>query len=195
MPQAPSAWTPPAAPAQQWSNYQQGWSPTPGYGAAPYYGQAADYGSSPLATISGVLLLVVGGIVLLLGVGILLMGLFAGLIAGSFLESIDPSIAVGGGGLLALIAIFGLVILLIGILEVAAAIGIFIHKSWARWTGIVIGTIGLILGFFMLVGAMFPRSPDGGDLVFSLLWVAANGFIVAALAVANEHFQIAYPRR
>ena len=185
------SWTPPPPPVQHWPSYQQGWSPPPGYGAAPYYQRVDEYASSPLATISGVLLLVIGGIITLLGVGVF----FVGIVAGPFIESLGPAIAEGGDAVAPVIVFFGVVIGVIGILEIAAGIGVFVHKAWARWFGIALATIGLILGFFMLVGTMSDRNPEGGSLVISVLWVAANGFVVAALAVANEHFERGYARR
>ena len=182
---------PPPPPAQQWSSYQQSWSPPPAYGAAPYYARLDEYGSSPLATVAGVLLLVIGGIITLLGLSVL----FIGIVAAPFLESIEPAVDGGAAAVSSLIAVFGVVFLVIGILGMAAGIGVFVHKSWARWLGVTLAGIALALGFMMLIGAMSDASPDGADLVISVLWVASNAFIVAALVLASEHFKRGYQQR
>jgi hypothetical protein len=153
--------------------------------AAPYY-RGDEYGFSALAVIAGVLLVVIGSVVVLVGVG----ALFAGLVAGPFIDSFE--VPGTGSAVAGLILLFALIVLAIGILELAAGIGVFVHKSWARWVGIVLAVIALIFGFFALIGAMSDVSVDGASSVILILWVAANGFIVAALAVADEHFQRTY---
>lgn len=142
-----------------------------------------------MAIVAGVLLLVIGGIVILVGIG----ALFAGLVAGPFIDSFDVSGA--GSAVAGLILLFAVIFFLIGILELAAGVGIFVHKRWGRWVGIVLAVIALIFGLFALIGAMSGPSVDGASSVISILWVAANGFIVAALAVADEHFRKIYPGR
>ena len=136
-------------------------------------------------------MLVVGGLVTLIGVGVL----FAGMVAGPFIESFGSAFPGGDSSVTAMISVIGVVIAVIGILEIAAGIGVFVHQSWARWLGIVLATLGLLLGFFMLIGTMSDPVGGGADLVISLLWVATNGFVVAALAVAGEHFQRVSPGR
>ena len=124
--------------------------------------------------------MVIGAIVILLGVGML----FIGLAAGPFLDTFDP----GFPGTEFLTAV-GLSVVVVGVLEIAASIGVFEHRGWARWIGVIVAVIGLIFAFFALLGAMSDLSVDGASLVISILWVAANGFIVAALAAGWEHFE------
>src|SRR5215203_1256531 len=123
-----------------------------------------EYGYSPVATVAGVLMLMIGALVTLVGIGSLL----AALVAGSIFDSLDfPG---GGGAVASVIVIFAAIFLAVGILESAAAIGVFVHKSWARWVGIVVGVIGLILGFFTLLGALSDLRVDGAGSVASVLW-------------------------
>jgi len=124
-----------------------------------------------------------------------LLLLLLGAAGATFIEEIDPSLAGEGDAIAAVIVGAAAILLVIGILEMIASIGVFVHKGWARWVGIVVGTIGLVLGFLVLIGSFLPPGGNSGDLVFSLLWLGAHGFVVAALAAAGEHFQPAYPRR
>jgi len=87
------------------------------------------------------------------------------------------------------------ILLIIGILEIIGSVGVFVHKGWARWLGIVLATIGLVIGFLVLIGTFLPPAGGAGDVIFALLWLAAHRFVVAALAARGEHFQPAYPRR
>jgi hypothetical protein len=130
--------------------------------------------------IAGVLLMVIGAIVVLMGVGIL----FLGLAAGPLLDAFDPTFP----GTEFLTAV-GLSVVVVGILEIAASIGVFEHRGWARWVGVILAVIGLIFGFFALLGSISDLNVDGASLVISILWVAANGFIVAALAAGWDHFE------
>ena len=150
----------------------------------------AQTGSSPLAVIAGVILLVVGVLMTLVGLLLLLVGAAGA----AFLAEIDPSIATEADAIATLLVATAAILLVMGIVEIIGSIGIFVHKGWARWLGVVAGTIGLVLGFLVLISSFLPPA-NSGDLILSLIWLAANGFIVAALAAAGEHFRPAYPRR
>lgn len=65
----------------------------------------------------------------------------------------------------------------------------------ARWLGVVVGSIGVVIGFLVLIGTFAPPAGGSGEAFISLIWLGATGFVVAALAVAGDHFQPVYPPR
>ena len=77
--------------------------------------------------------------------------------------------------------------LVLGILDIISSIGIFLHKGWARWTGIVLGVLGALLGLAVVVTAL-EQPFDAGMLIFGLIWVGAHAFAVLGLAVGSRHF-------
>jgi hypothetical protein len=185
-PNQQQGWSPPTQQSWQsgqgWAPPTQGWPPSQTW--QPYWQQTPTYQSSALVTIAAVCILVAGALFTLFGLLLLILGA-----AGSaFLSDFDPSFGEFGAAVAAVVITVSAILLVIGILEIAAAIGIFVHKTWARWTGIVLGVIGVLLGFLMLIAAFEPPS-DGGFAIFAVIWLAAHGFAVAALAAGGEHFQ------
>jgi len=141
--------------------------------------------------VAGVILLVVGVLMTLLGLLVLLVGAAGA----AFLEEVEPTLGGEAGAVAALFVGIAAIMLLIGILEIISSVGVFVHKGWARWLGVVMGTIGLVFGFLMLIAAFLTPAGSTGDLVVVLIWLSAHGFVVAALAAAGDHFRPAYPRR
>ena len=170
-------------PPNQWQSPSQPYQPG-------YWPITPEYGSSSLVTIAGVVLLILGALFTLGGVGFVLVAS-----AGSaFVESLDPSfedVGAAAAGVLMAMAIF---ILVIGVIEIVTSVGLFIHKGWARWTGIVISVIGIILGLLMVMFAYEPPA-DTGFAGFALVWTAAHAFVAAALAAGRVHFERGYARR
>ncbi|MEA2622759.1 MAG: hypothetical protein QOH61_1669 [Chloroflexota bacterium] len=195
----------PQAPPQ----YQQqpGYPPAPGYppqaqppGAwgqapAPNYwvtAEATQYGkgNSVLAIIAGVPLLLYGLLVTLAGAAILVVR--------SLLDDAITS-AIGDGSLTAtdartlrdVIVGVAVVILIIGILHLLAAIGIWAHKGWGRWLGIIFGVIGTLIGLAALVGVRATpgvTGSRGSDLGSSLLILVPYAFVLIAMIVGGAHF-------
>lgn len=213
-PQAPApippqpAWTPPPQPVwtppqqQSWAQQQQSWpqqqqwpqqqpwayppaSVQPSYWAAP-----REPASSPLATTAAVILLVVSILAGLVGLVILFVGAAAGSILPFFSEFAGQAEAISTA-----IVVAGTLTLFVSVLGVTSGIGVFAHKSWARWMGVAVGAIGVVLGFLLLIGTFATSAVDTGGLVLSIIWLAVNGFVVVALAVASDHFQPAPPVR
>lgn len=137
------------------------------------------------------MLLIVGVLVGLIGLLLLVVG--AG--GAELLEYVDPSLGSEAGAVAAVILVFALVFIALGVAEIVSAIGVFVHKSWARWLGVALASIGVVLGLLLLVGTFAGGGGAGGDVVFAIVWLAAHGFAVAALAVAGDHFQPSFPRR
>ncbi len=185
-----SGWTGPA-PQPTWAEPPQ-WGSTQPQGAAPpqgYWQAPPAQGNSVLAVIAGAVLLVMGILVGLIGLAFVIL-----VAAGpELLAELDPSLGIPGAAIGAVLTVIAVVLLIFAALNVLAAIGVFLHKGWARWTGIVTGAIGLILGLLSLIG----QAGAGGaaDVLFVLLWLAAYGFVLVALSVGGEHFERRYPSR
>lgn len=157
------------------------WSPV------GYY--APQYGSSALATVAGVVLLILGLLVGLLSV----FGLLVGVAGAAFIEEIDPTFSGAGGAFAAFFVILFGFLLVFAVLHVAAAIGVFAHRSWARWVGIILALLGLLFGGLGLIGVAADPVTAGEGLIVFFIWLTAYGFSLAALAAGGEHFAPRYP--
>jgi hypothetical protein len=75
-------------------------------------------------------------------------------------------------------------VLLPAIAHILAAIGIFGHKRWARWTGLAVGVLGVSVTVLLLLTQMRV-----GRVSFPIyLVILAYGFTVAVLATRAGHF-------
>lgn len=193
-PQGPG-WQPPAGtwqpPANAWQQQpgstwgQQQWPPgaQPGWGT-DHWPPLGPYGSHPLAIVAAIALMVVGAFLLLIAI---LAIAFVG--AGSaFLEQYDPTLSGMGSAVTAVfIVVFG-VLLVISLLHFASAIGVFLHKSWARWMGIVLAVLGLLFGLLMLIGSTDSPEATAGALAVVVVWLGAYGLSLIGLAAGGRHF-------
>ncbi|MGW4032410.1 DUF7144 family membrane protein [Streptomyces sp. NPDC004838] len=68
---------------------------------------------------------------------------------------------------------WGWIHLAIGVCLVVTGLGVLKNMAWARYTGILIAAIGLVMQFLFL-----PYLP-----IWSVIMIAINGFIIWALAV------------
>ena len=210
MPPPQQGWTPhqqqPGNPPQQqgWAAPQQGWAPpqqpswappqqpswAAGYPGQPPYWTPPQYRSSPLAVIAGIALLISGVLITLIGLLLLVVGIGGA----SLLEEIDPTLTDDGAAVAAVIMAVAVILLVVGILEIVGSIGVFTHKSWGRWAGIVLASVGVVLGLLLTIASFAPGG-SVGDAVIAIIWLGAHGFVAAALAVAGDHFQPVYPPR
>lgn len=172
-------------PGQQWQG-QPGWGPPPGF-------FEAEYPTSAMVAIAGVILFVFGLFVTLIGVGGLALG---SLINEALLEfgPIDaPGFDVGAiSGVI--VVIFG-IFLLLGILHLVSAIGVFVHKQWARIVAIVLSILGALLGLVSVVVAVDTRGrADGSELGVAVVIAFGYGFSLFALIAGGGHFRRRYRR-
>lgn len=161
-------------------------APPPPQGSAPPPPPPPAVAERPgIVTAAGVTLIVLGALTLLVSVLLLIaVGLFAGA-AGSIPESEIPA---GMGGMFGAFAGAIFVIMLIvagfGVLQLVSGIQVLGGRNWARIVGIVVAAIA---GLFALVGL---AGSDGGGVIFNLIMVAANGFVVWALATTGPWFAV-----
>jgi hypothetical protein len=86
----------------------------------------------------------------------------------------------------------GIIVIVLGALDVVSAIGVLLHKSWARWTAIVLGVLGTLLGLFVVWVATEPPL-DAGMVIFGVIWVGAHVLAVIGMAAGGRHFEPARP--
>jgi len=90
------------------------------------------------------------------------------------------------GAVAGVIIVVALILLAVGILDIVAGANVLGGRSWARITGIV---LAVILGLLSIPGLFGGGSNNGGGGIFvSLIIVAANAFIVWALATTGGWF-------
>ncbi len=148
---------PPQQPQQpQWSpppQQPQGWG-GPGYGGAPVRPTSV--------TLSAIYLIVMG----------ILVGLVGGCAAagGALIGSADSNVP-GLGGVGAAVGVFGIIILIIGILQIAAGAGSLTGAGWARWTGIIVSIIFAILLILGGLGSLTGSNGVGSGIVSLVLGV------------------------
>jgi len=126
---------------------------------------------------------VLGVLTLLLGIFLLLgAALFAG--AAGDIPSVGEMPGLGGmvGAVAGFVFIVTLIVVGFGALQLVTGLKVLSGRGWARTTGIVIAVIGGVLALAGIGGG------DGGSVVISLAFVAANAFVVYALATAGPWF-------
>jgi len=136
-----------------------------------------------MVTGAGIAMIVIGILITLAG----LLALFVGAIIGGASNAFDvqaPGFGSIAGAAAAVVIVFSIIVLAIGILDIIAAINVFSGRSWARWTGIVVA--GLLILFSL--GSL--GSGDSGGVIVGLVWIAANAFVIYALAVAGSWFAL-----
>ena len=130
---------------------------------------------------AGIVMIVIGALITLVG----LLSLVVGGILGGAATGIDfqaPGLGGFAGAAAGAIIVFALILMAIGILDIVAGAKVMGGRGWARITGIV---VAVLLALFSLGGL---GSGDGSGTVFSLIWLAANAFIIWALATSGSWF-------
>lgn len=193
------AWQqPPAQPGQPWQQpppaWQQPppqWTPQQGWGQAGYWTPAAEYANNPLVIIAGVVLLIFGLLVTLVGI----VGLLGGMMAAAlFEEFVTPDMGFDfdvRSLATVVLVIFGIVLVL-GILHLLSALGIFLHKGWARAIGLFLAVLGTLIGVLMVVTALDLRRAEEGGLVVALVVAVGYGLTLFALILGGNHFRRKY---
>ena len=170
QPPAQPQWTPPPQQPAGWGG--------PGYGGAP---------PRPTAVTLAAIYLIVMGVLLALG------GAACGLLGGG-LSAVDPGTGTPGGNPFAVlggaIAVFGIIVLILGILSIAAGAGALGGRGWARWTGVVVSVLFVILGVLLILGSLGNMDASGGvtSLVFWVIITVAYALTAWALISASAYF-------
>jgi hypothetical protein len=136
-----------------------------------------------LVVVAGIFLLLAGILTFLLGT---IFGLLGGLLAvvGTAEEDLGVLGPLGG-----IVAGLSFLVIFWGLLEVVAAIGMFIHRAWGRALGLIVGVVGALFAALAVLANMTPGDAETGGVGFSLVLLAGYGLTVLALVTGAEHFR------
>jgi hypothetical protein len=181
---------------------QPGYPPQPGYAPPPaqswgqtpaptYWGpaDAGQYGkgSSVLAVLAGIPLLLFGLLITLGGAAVLFVRTLVDEAITSGISNGSIS-AVDGKTVRDAIAVVAVVILIFGVLQILAAIGIWAHKGWGRWLGLIFGVLGTLLG--LLAVATSRSGLSGSSNIGGALFVLVPyAFVLIAMIIGGAHFR------
>jgi len=91
----------------------------------------------------------------------------------------------------------GIVALILGLLHILSSIGVFAHRGWGRFLGLLFGLLGVLLGILSVLGS------SGGTQVMSdgtrvdlsrnmgpsIAFLAIYLFVFIALLIGGKHFR------
>lgn len=107
-------------------------------------------------------------------------------------EEIDANLPMTASSFSAILMVIATVLLVFALVQIIGAIGVFAHKGWGRWIGIVAAVIGVLLGILMLLGQL--QGPgDAGSFVVVGVWLVAYIAAAYGLATGGQHFTRRYP--
>jgi hypothetical protein len=90
---------------------------------------------------------------------------------------------------------FFVVLLLLGVLHVAAAIGVLAHRTWGRVLGVMFATLGTASSALLLVRAIEPHAGRVSSVVAVLAVFVPYLITFLALLFAGDHFRQHHRRR
>jgi hypothetical protein len=172
----------------------------PGQGQDQYYAQGeGGYNRSFLAVLAGWVMLTWGFVWGIIGALVLYFQNFTDWLpdvtfsadveeAMANIEAVDERILAAGG-----------IALIIGIIHLVGAVGIFGHRRWGRAFGLVIGLLGILaaLGIFTIsagfeamdVGLDEAIKGEGSSLAASFFVLGCYGLIFLGMILGRRHFQ------
>jgi len=82
-------------------------------------------------------------------------------------------------------------LLLVGMLNIAAALGIYLHIGWSRRLAVALAVIGLILSAVFFIGPLsnFHVSLLDPLMLATMAAIAGYGYTLVAMLVAGSHFR------
>ncbi len=86
------------------------------------------------------------------------------------------------------------ILLLIGIPHLLAAVGAPLHKGWARWIGVIVSILGILLGVLILMGGSSSTVVNGQRVTVStlgpaLFFIVPYALALLALILSRRHFR------
>ena len=141
-----------------------------------------------LAITAGVLLLLWGLLWTVGGIALIAVSNVTGLITDNLGQNLADSIH-------NVVVVVGVVVLIIGLLQLLSALGVWLHKSWARIIGILFAILGTLFGLAAVAGSAQNRTginsstTTGSGMVGALVVLISYAFILVVLIIAGGHFR------
>ncbi len=152
------------------------------------------YSTSALVAVAGILIAIIGIIDIFGGVWLLTQGNELRSLIGRTTINLFGTV-IDRETLRALLAPSPGILMVFGLFELLAGIGIFAHKGWGRFLGIVAALIGLLV---MIAGVSFAVALAPGfsvPLIGTIAALIAYAFILVALFAGGSHFKRRSPQR
>jgi hypothetical protein len=204
-PAAPAYPPPPPPPGPGWQGQNQ-WQ-QPGYGA-PAHGQPGyDAGPGWAATQpsgtpyyrTSVLVALAGLMLIVFGLALAVFGGWTLTLGSDFARFIrDNDIAIFGRQieretLRAVIQPMPGILMVLGVLELLVGAVILAHRSWARWLGVLLALLGLVVSVLALSAVLALVPGTSAQLVVAIALLIGYAFILLALIAGGGHFRKRYP--
>jgi len=133
-----------------------------------------------MAMLAGLVLVIVGLLVTLVGGFLTFFG-------GRLFQS--PFATETADGISGGFTVTGAVILVTGILHLLSGIFVWAHRSWARYLGLVLGALGVLLGIAGFLGGTGQTTSQQFGLVTGLVILAAYALVLVGLIMGGRHFR------
>jgi hypothetical protein len=207
-PNAPAYPVPPAypqAPNQGWPGQPPGAANLPGqwqsgYGEPDYGGQpgylapqqragAPTYRTSVFVALAGMLLVIMGVALAIIGAWLLTQGpALSDLI--QRLRSVDLVVfKPSREQLRSMVSAWPGTLMVLGFLQLLIGAFVLGHRGWARWIGILIGLLGLVLSIVVLTTTLALVPGPSVQLGGAITFLVAYAFVVLALIAGSGHFR------
>jgi uncharacterized membrane protein YedE/YeeE len=181
---------PPYPPQYQQAAYQQ---PASAWGQSAVVDETRDHAHSLAVALASLFLGFWGLLFTLVGMLFLVGGAgFTDLIRNDpQLEGIDPAQI---DQVMGAFGVGAVIMLLIGIPHLLAALGAPFHKGWARWVGVIVSILGILLGVLILSGGSSSTVINDQRVTVStigpaLFVIVPYGLALLALIFSRRHFR------
>jgi hypothetical protein len=210
-PPAPPSY--PQPPAQGWQGPPPGAANLPGQWQSPGYGQAGyggppgnqaaqtwgvaapSYGTSVFVALAAMLLVIMGVVIAVLGAWLLTQGpALTDLV--QRLRSVDLLVfKPTRDQLRAVVSASPGTLMVLGVLQLLVGAFVLRHRSWARWLGILVALLGLLLSVVAVTSAMALIPGASVQLIVASAFLIAYAIVFLALIAGGGHFRARYPGR
>jgi hypothetical protein len=84
------------------------------------------------------------------------------------------------------------VLMVVGVIQLLASVGVFAHKSWGRWLGVLLSLLGVIVGIVAASTAFALASGVSVGALVAVVILLGYAFALIALLAGGSHFKRRY---
>jgi hypothetical protein len=193
---------PSAQPGSGQPGYAQPGYSAPGYAAPPGYtpaqpwvAAAPTYSTSSFVVLAAMVLVILGVAVAVLGAWLLTQGPQLNdliqrmrsidlLVFKPTKDQLKAAFSASPGALIVL-----------GVLQLLVGAFVLAHRGWARWLGLLLGLLGLLLSIVAVTSAVALVPGQSVQLIVAIVLLVGYALVVLALLAGGGHFRRRYPGR